>query len=572
MSRAAALLLLPLLAGCVASGEASPTCADPRAVAAFDEGFALQKDGRSWEARAAYERCLAAEPGCTACRWEIGWSDWTLGDFDAVVAAWEAVQRAEPDHADAKTWLPKARAKASLAPSRPVAPTVVEGSPAPLRAGVLRFPDAPGPAGLPDCKASLAAVGTLPAAAPGPRGKYRAPKADTSAMKTLAKPSSTAGLPGADWRALPAQPFEGPAAIQARIKAALARGAAGERLRVTVFGASHTSADRFTGRLRDVLQQRWGDGGHGFVLPAALYKWHGGQDVDLCRTDGWMPDWSGKANGHDDTLYGFAGMSVTSADPNDFGWIQTTAKGTGSAVQRFEVFALGGPGAGTLRAVVDGDQRAAIPGAGPRSSLQRTTIEVPDGPHRLTVIPKGDGPVRLFGVSLERDKGVIVDALGIRGQEARSWLEWDPTMAAQGWLTLAPDVVVLAYGTNEAADQGYTMEQYEADLTAVLGRLRAAIPPEQAPCILAGPSDRAVDLGDRYAIWDRTAAVAEVQRKVAPRFGCVFWDWQQAQGGEGSMVTWMHLDPALSAKDGIHHTPKGYEVVADRFLAALDAL
>ena len=42
--------------------------------------------------------------------------------------------------------------------------------------------------------------------------------------------------------------------------------------------------------------------------------------------------------------------------------------------------------------------------------------------------------------------------------------------------------------------------------------------------------------------FERTVMAAEVQREVGPQFGCVFWDWQQAQGGEGSMI-WLHTDP-----------------------------
>ena len=53
-------------------------------------------------------------------------------------------------------------------------------------------------------------------------------------------------------------------------------------------------------------------------------------------------------------------------------------------------------------------------------------------------------------------------------------------------------------------------------------------------------------------------------------FGCVFWDWQQAQGGEGSMIAWLYTDPPLAAKDLIHHTSAGYIHIAERFIEALD--
>lgn len=561
--------LLACLAAAPLLAQEAGRCEDPAATAAFQEGFALQKSGRSLAALAAFDRCLASEASCVPCNWESGWSLWTLGRFTDVVARWTTVATEDPGHADAKKWLPKARKEADWTTTRPAtAPLGVE----PLAGGRLKL-SGPGVDGLPSCKADLAAVSEPPKLPTGSTLKHRSPKPDPAGMAEIRWTGSASGMPGGSPRSLPAQPLEGPPELLAHIGRIVKKGAIG-RLRISTFGASHTSADHFTGRLRRVLQGRWGDGGHGFILPAALYKWYGGRDLTLCRTDGWLSDWSDNARGHDDTLLGFAGMSVSSSDARDFGWMETPTKGkVGGSVSHFDVYSLLQPGGGSVRVQVDGDARASIPTAGDKPRLQRTRIEVPEGPHRLRLAPKGDGEARLFGVSLERGSGVIVDAMGIRGQEARTWLKWEPTMAAQGWQSLDPDVVVLAYGTNEAADQRYTMKQYEADLTAVLSRLRAALPSEETACILAGPSDRAFALGEgRYAIWDRTAQVAEVQRTVGARFDCAFWDWQAATGGPGSMATWIHLDPPLAAKDGIHHTPAGYQFVADRFLAALDAL
>ncbi len=43
-------------------------------------------------------------------------------------------------------------------------------------------------------------------------------------------------------------------------------------------------------------------------------------------------------------------------------------------------------------------------------------------------------------------------------------------------------------------------------------------------------------------------------------------------GGEGSMLTWRVQDPPLAAKDLIHHSKAGYELIADRFMTAMDSL
>jgi lysophospholipase L1-like esterase len=113
------------------------------------------------------------------------------------------------------------------------------------------------------------------------------------------------------------------------------------------------------------------------------------------------------------------------------------------------------------------------------------------------------------------------------------------------------------------------MERYEEDLKNVLTKMQRAHP--TSACILVGPSDRGIeDRTNRYSIWERTQMVADVQRSVAPDFGCVFWDWQQATGGIGSMIAWKYTKPRLASQDLIHFTGKGYQVSADQFLLALD--
>ena len=439
---------------------------------------------------------------------------------------------------------------------------------------VIDATEAPGPAGLPSCREQLAAMPSKPERPGGRTYEGELPRPDPTGMTEVVV-MDPGQLPGADPDALPAQPLQGPPEVLARIADTFARADAGERVRLSFWGASHTGGDFWTGRIRHALQERWGDGGHGFVLPAALYKGHRASDINLCRTDGWMSDWHSKANAYKDGLLGFAGMSVGSQDPRDFGWVETARSVRyGRTVDHFDVWTLVQPGGGTLLLTVDGGEPFAVSTAGEAPALQLHRIEVSSGKHRLQVAPRGDGPVRIFGVSMEADGGgAIVDSMGIRGREARDWLHWDEDLFGGGVVGLAPDLVVLAYGTNEAADQRYSMDAYRADLDAVLSKLRRALPAEQVPCILAGPSDRGWKHGDgRFAIWDRTAPVAQVQREVAAEHGCAFWDWHAAMGGDGSMIGWYYADPKLGAGDLIHHTKAGYVWIADRFIAAIDAL
>ncbi len=428
--------------------------------------------------------------------------------------------------------------------------------------------------GPPDqsCRAALG-LGNPPKNPDNPNKPNIPPDADTTVMVRLqvgGEETDPNTLPGANLEALAHQPLEGKPEDLARVGRVMQDIRKGMHVRLSFWGASHTSADWWTGQIRRVLQAEYGDQGHGFILPAALYAHYRGSDINLCRTSGWKSWWANRWSGpHADKL-GFGGMAVTSNNPQDFGWLQTTVSNPqGRRVSRYDIFTLQHSEGGSLLAQVDQSETVDIPTLGPGPRLQQTRLEVADGPHRLTLRPKGDGEVRIFGVSAEREgSGVIVDTIGIRGREARSWLQWDPAIAIEGMAALDSDLVVLAYGTNEANDPTYEMGRYASDLRKVLALMRQGLP--EAACVLVGPTDRAKKLGeDTFAIWDRTALVAQVQQQVAPEFGCVSWDWQTVTGGPGSMVAWMYADPPLGSRDGIHLTRAGYEWSAERFLDAL---
>ena len=422
---------------------------------------------------------------------------------------------------------------------------------------VMEVPEARGPDD-PNCRAALG----LP-----PLRRGRLPD-----QPRPLPPPPLSGFPTGDPAALAIQPVEGSPEVLQQIRDLFVRGDAGERIRLSFYGDSHTSADWWTGHIRRVLQDRWGDRGHGFVMPAAIYRGYRGQDVNLCSTSGWRADWPGRRGGRGDGLFGFAGMSVSSADRNDFGWLQTTVQNRhGGRVEQFRIYALGQLGGGTLHVGIDGTNTRNLPTAAAALTLQEGQVSVSDGPHRLRVAPAGDGEVRLLGVSMERaGPGVLVDTIGIRGGQAKNWLAWDATLASAGLVSLDPDLVVLAYGTNEASDTGYSMREYRVDLKAVLGKLRA-MSSETVPCLLVGPPDRGARIRNGWTVWSRTAEVARTQREVALVSGCAFWNWQAATGGPGSIVPWIYRKPPLAARDGVHFTKAGYELVAEKFLAALEA-
>jgi len=361
------------------------------------------------------------------------------------------------------------------------------------------------------------------------------------------------------------------AALQ-HFRLALERAASGEgQARIVVDGDSHVASDFFTGFLREHLQARFGDAGHGFVMP--VHPWrsyrHRGVSVD---SDGHR--WETlriRVNQHAMDHYGLGGVAVESSRAGAFGAVTIASDGDDDRnASLYDLYYLKQPGGGEVDVFIDGRREERISTASDTRIAGYATFERPDGPHRFELRLRGNGPVRIFGLAVERpNSGVIVDALGLNGARMQSQLDWNDALYREHLRRRRPDLVVLWYGTNEAGDDDQPIEIYESQVRRVVQRVRETVP--EASCLLMGPSDRPIVDRDAQVFLDRprTAAVADVQRRVAVELGCGFFDVVQFQGGALATVEWAHFDPPYASPDYVHFTRAGYERVGDVVLSAL---
>ena len=353
--------------------------------------------------------------------------------------------------------------------------------------------------------------------------------------------------------------------------AALLRAENGEgQARVVFYGASHTASDFLTGYLRQQLQARFGEAGPGFVLPAEAWRWYRHSGIDFEPSRGWktlkVTEEAVKGD-----FYGLAGAALEAAPRRPaFAALRTRPNGplSGSA-GRFELFLLKQPKGGQIEIAIDGEKPRRISTGSDKLETAYELIEVADGPHRLEIKAMGNGPVRIFGVAIESDKpGVVLDTLGIPGARARYHLLWNDEIYREHLQRRRPDLMVLAYGTNETGDDDVPIESYESELRKVVARIRETVP--GASCLLVGPSDRPerIDkstLGPR----PRTAQLIEVQRRVARDYSCGFFDLVHCMGGPMSMVAWASAIPPYGGTDLVHFTRRGYERIGELLLQAL---
>ncbi len=335
--------------------------------------------------------------------------------------------------------------------------------------------------------------------------------------------------------------------------------------RVAHYGDSSIATDLWTYDLRRALQQRFGDGGHGFVLISRGTMPYHHRDMRHRASGAWGLQEIVKQQSRDG-FYGYGGVAYRPTG-GAFASFGTDDRGpVGGAASRFLLYYLRQPQGGTIQLRVDEGAPELVSTAGEWGSGVHV-VEVPDGPHELELRAHA-GRLRLFGVALERDgPGVVYDSLGLVGARARRLLHYDPEHLNEQLELRDPHLVVLGFGGNEADDPIQRMPRYGPEYEEMLRLMRGD---EQRPCLVLAPLDQAGrDRFGRIATMETVPLIVAAQRRAAARQGCAFFNTFEAMGGEGSMRRWAQARPRLGLTDYRHATPAGYAVLARMLYKAL---
>lgn len=348
------------------------------------------------------------------------------------------------------------------------------------------------------------------------------------------------------------------------------RGEKGATARVLYYGDSIVASDFVTGKLRRMLQSRFGDAGHGYALIANA--WPGWFHIDVSRSA--SEEWGVSTcvgPYAEDGFYGLGCASFVARNPGIWSKFATASLDEwGRKVARFEIEYLTQPKGGSVELLVDDEPHGTLSTEGPEPKLAWHTVEVPDGPHSLEIRTVDDRPVRLFGVRMERDvPGVTLSAMGITGARARFLDKQDDEHWAAALQAAKPDLVALAFGSNEITDGSmYSMEDYERTLVAVMRQIRAALP--DASLMLVGPPDMATKKESLGHSRPHGYIITMKQKEIATAEGWAFWDQFHAMGGGGSMWGWIKM--GLGSKDMFHPTGQGGNVLGKwEYLALMKA-
>ncbi|HJU53414.1 MAG TPA: GDSL-type esterase/lipase family protein [Pyrinomonadaceae bacterium] len=317
-----------------------------------------------------------------------------------------------------------------------------------------------------------------------------------------------------------------------------------EPVRIMHFGDSHTAADILTAEIRRKFQSEFGDGGAGYMVPRNPMSTPR-RGVLSGATSGWTVDGIGgrvEVNG----IYGLAGIGLSTTQADERAWIEATCN-------HFEIYYLRQPGGGTIDILVDGmsvlEEPLSLASDAPLPDYFTAPLPA-DRMHRVEVRTVKPGKTRILGIVTEHiAPGVSYDVLGINGARAKRLISWNDTAFVDNIVQRKPDLIIVAYGTNEVSDGDWTIDSYKQMFAAILKRFRRAAP--QASILVYGPPDRS-----DMALDGKMAAMIEAQRRAAIEVGAAFWSSYGAMGGPGSMDVWASM--GLGQGDRVHLTKDGY--------------
>jgi lysophospholipase L1-like esterase len=238
---------------------------------------------------------------------------------------------------------------------------------------------------------------------------------------------------------------------------------------------------------------------------------------------------------------------------------------------QMEIHFLRQPDGGVLTVEAGGQKLGQVETAGPDKQPDYQTFLLNAGARDINLSVER-GPVRLFGVSFERNApGVIYNSLGLNGGQVQVVAryfdkpQWNEELQHQH-----PDLVVINYGTNESIYADYVEHSYPGELRQVIERVKAAVP--RASVLIMSPMDRGQrDSNSRISTVPTLPRLVEIQRRIASEMGCAFFNTFQAMGGEGTMARWYDSQPRLVSADFTHPLPAGARKVGVLLDQALES-
>ena len=354
-------------------------------------------------------------------------------------------------------------------------------------------------------------------------------------------------------------------------------------VRIVQIGDSHTAGDQITGAWRTALQTRYGSGGRGMLAPGRPYQGSLTRGVTVAQSPGWSVrgTFGASYSAASTVPIGLTSYTATATTPG--AWMTLSADTPVQAFDHLTLCGLAAPGGGSVQMTLGATSVTwSLDALVDRPACHTISVATPTTNAEVKVL---QGPVTLTSWTTERggNGGVTLSNLGVVGAQLVHFERTDTRVLAAELAVARPDLIVVAFGTNEAFKPNFSAADYDASVRRGIERLQRLAP--GVPILMIGAPDAATNQPalqrgadgtlstcPGQAGWAPPAALRQVQaiqRRAAHALGVAYWDWGQRMGGPCTAHLW--AGEGRMRGDHVHFTRPGADVIAGLLQQDIDA-
>jgi hypothetical protein len=340
----------------------------------------------------------------------------------------------------------------------------------------------------------------------------------------------------------------------------------GQLLRVLHFGDSQIEGDRISGVLRDILQNKFGGCGVGYIPvndPSSSRK-------NVSRTS--LGKWtkhpvvrSTITPPHNN--YSFLGSFYQwekLAKNSSVGINIKKNKGSNQKLQQFEQISLMYRNySKPFECKITCDTAIIHEGLMQDSGIfQQQWNYKGFGKGELNFRFSGDGNPDIYGISLDCKQGVAVDNISLRGSSGTDFTKMNKESLKQQVSKMNVGLIIYQFGVNVVPNEVAGYGFYRDMMVHQINYLKQIAP--TASILVIGVSDMCKKEGSEFVSYGNIEKIRDAQKEAAQLTGCAFWDLYEVMGGHNSMAEWVTASPSLAEKDYTHFNWRGAYVVGEK--------
>ena len=337
------------------------------------------------------------------------------------------------------------------------------------------------------------------------------------------------------------------------------------QVRIIHIGDSHIQADFLSGVLRQNFQHDFGNGGRGLIFPGRVARTNEPSNFFTSSSSLWevkrivFPE--------QPLPIGIGGITLRTVQANAALAIKILdAPSLDYSFNKITLFFK--KDLSSFNVVIKDSINEDVAFIGPYTFepfANASTVLLPFRTHQVTFqmlsSTAAQKQATIFGINLENGKpGLVYHAIGVNGAKFKHYLAAE--LFVDQTVALAPDLLILSLGTNEALDYPYFDPQFANQMDGLIERLKAKNP--NAKILLTTPPD------SYRRKTRRNPGVEFIRKKItsyADLHNLACWDLYQVGGGTHSADHWKKN--RLMRHDGIHFTVPGYALQGNLLYEAL---